>query len=42
MSEVDKWTWKMVYCEEKGLPPAQAWAWNIAENAYHLTVGDMT
>ena len=29
-----KWFWKMDYCRRNGLPPAQEYAWNIAEHAY--------
>lgn len=29
-----KWRWKMGYCKKHGIPPAQSWAWNRAEDAY--------
>jgi hypothetical protein len=32
-----KWTWKMDYCEKNGLPPAQDWAWSLAESAWRET-----
>lgn len=30
----DKWYWMMDYCKEHGLPPAQSFAWNRAEEEY--------
>jgi hypothetical protein len=32
---VEKWLWKMDYCKEKKFPPAQAWAWDLAEAAFN-------
>jgi hypothetical protein len=32
----DKWLWKMAYCKKKGLPPAQSWAWDKAEEAWNM------
>lgn len=29
-----KWMWKMEYCKRIGLPPAQQWAWERAEEAF--------
>ena len=29
-----KWIWMMDYCKKHTMPPAQKWAWNIAEKAY--------
>ena len=29
-----KWDWMMRYCKLHGLPPAQAWAWKRAEEAF--------
>lgn len=29
-----KWNWKMAYCLENHLPPAEVWAWELAEVAY--------
>ncbi len=29
------WLWKMEYCKDHQLSPAQNWAWEQAENAYH-------
>jgi len=29
-----KWLWKMQYCKENRIPPAQSWAWSEAEEAY--------
>lgn len=31
---VEKWLWKMDYCKEKKFPPAQAWAWDLADTAF--------
>ena len=31
---LDKWSWKMDYCLKMGLPPAQEWAWQIAEKEF--------
>ena len=30
----EKWCWKMDYCKQNGLPPAQSWAWMQAEVAW--------
>lgn len=27
----ERWRWMMDYCKRKRLPPAQEWAWSIAE-----------
>jgi hypothetical protein len=32
---VEKWLWKMDYCKKKKFPPAQAWAWDLAEVAFN-------
>ena len=29
-----KWFWLMDYCKKKHIPPAQKWAWDMAEKAY--------
>ena len=29
----EKWSWKMGYCKENKIPPAQKWAWEKAEEA---------
>lgn len=35
MEEItEKWLWKMNYCKDKNIPPAQSWAWDIAEEEY--------
>lgn len=37
LEELDKekkWIWKMDYCREQRIPPAQKWAWDKAEEAY--------
>lgn len=30
----NEWFWKMDYCKKNGLPPAQEWAWNIADKEW--------
>ena len=30
----ERWRWMMDYCKKKKLPPAQEWAWDIAEKEY--------
>lgn len=32
-----EWLWKMEYCKKNGLPPAQSWAWKLANKAYAET-----
>ena len=48
MTSVDIWNWRMNYCKENGLPPAQNWAWDASGKAFidsqiniinHLTDG---
>jgi len=29
-----KWNWKMNYCKENNIPPAQNWAWRRAGQAF--------
>ncbi len=29
-----KWGWKMDWCKKQGYPPAQHWAWMLAEEAW--------
>ena len=29
-----KWMWKMNYCKDAQIPPAQDWAWKKADDAY--------
>ena len=29
-----KWNWKMDWCKTNGLPPAQNWVWDKAEEAW--------
>lgn len=36
LGNVEKWFWKMDYCKRNGLPPAQSWAWDKAEEALKL------
>jgi len=31
---VRRWEWMMTYCKNKRIPPAQKWAWDMAEDAY--------
>jgi hypothetical protein len=31
----EKWLWKCDYCKSHGLPPAQEWAWQKAEDAFN-------
>jgi len=38
MTTPDKWHWMMDYCRKRRLPPAQEWAWKLAENAYNELV----
>ena len=35
-----KWSWMIDYCKRKGLPPAQSWAWEDADEAYENNGGD--
>lgn len=35
---MDKWAWKMDYCKKKGIPPAQKWAWDQAEEVYNKSL----
>lgn len=28
------WIWMMDWCEKNGYPPAQKWAWDLAEKAF--------
>jgi len=37
-TQEDKWIWMMDYCEKLRIPPAQAWAWREAEEAYEASV----
>lgn len=30
----EKWFWMMAYCKSRGIPPAQSWAWELADAAY--------
>lgn len=32
---VRQWFWMMNYCKKNGLPPAQSWAWNRANDAFN-------
>jgi hypothetical protein len=32
-----KWFFMMDYCKKHQLPPAQSWAWQLAEEAYYKT-----
>lgn len=32
---VTDWIWRMDYCKQQGIPPAQAWAWDKATVALH-------
>jgi len=34
MNTSKKWFWKMEYCYNHGLPPAQEWVWNKAEQEW--------
>jgi hypothetical protein len=34
MTSVDVWNWRMNYCKENGLPPAQNWAWDVSGKAF--------
>ena len=29
-----KWVWMMDYCKKRSIPPAQEWAWRMAEDAW--------
>lgn len=29
-----KWNWMMDYCKDKGIPPAEQWAWEKAGKAW--------
>lgn len=40
MNKPNKWHWKMDYCKEHRLPPAQKWAWDRAEEAYIKEYGN--
>jgi hypothetical protein len=31
----DKWNWMMDYCKQQRIPPAQKWAWDKANAAWH-------
>ena len=33
-----KWQWMSQYCKKQGLPTHQTFAWNMAEDAYNLTL----
>jgi len=33
MSE-QEWAWRMDYCQERRIPPAEAWAWKQAGDAH--------
>ena len=33
MTLTEQWLWKMNYCKERNNPPAQKWAWDLAEKA---------
>ena len=35
---MSKWVWKMDYCRNNGLPPAQKWAWDMAEEVYRIKI----
>jgi len=37
----DPWMWKMEYCKNNNLPPAQNWAWDIAERAHQEQFGEV-
>ena len=32
-----KWFWMMDYCKKNQIPPAQSWAWKMAEKAWKLS-----
>ena len=32
--DVRKWSWMMDWCKKKGLPPANEYVWQKAEEAY--------
>lgn len=34
-----KWSWKMDYCKKQEIPPAQKWAWDLAEKMYTIFIG---
>jgi len=34
-TKTDRWIWKMDYCVRNNMPPAQEWAWNIADDEYN-------
>lgn len=34
MESLEEFNWKLEYCESKGIPPAQSWAWEEAEKEY--------
>jgi len=31
---IEKWFWKMEYCNKRRIPPAQQWAWEEADAAF--------
>ena len=37
----NKWFWKMQYCQMNGLPPAQSWVWDRAEEAYEAKMKEI-
>lgn len=32
--DLEKWVFKMKYCQKHKIPPAQSWAWELAEKEY--------
>jgi len=35
MNNEIRWFWKMKYCNEHSIPPAQTWAWDIADYEFN-------
>ena len=34
MNSEEKWFWKMDYCKQQHIPPAEKWAWDLAEKEF--------
>ena len=32
----EKWIWMMKYCRQRGIPPAQKWAWDQAKREFNI------